>query len=523
MILGLKIALRRLHPLCRPYTRTCPTLAARAAQSDGTKSRLIDLANKKHQGKIEGDHDAATKHVEQIPSKRYQRWSDDELRKLQEMVRTRLRSTKPSALWEEIGRQLGRSACSCYVIYYKYARKPIKAEFPDPKLYNVEAVQKAASAIERNRQDADSKGVVAIDWQAVARETGKPMLDILNQISSLIASSKSDDAASAAQTKAQMPIPRIHIQQLQYPQEWLPSHVKRLQQLLDDNKHQKRDINIQVVSLYMGIDQASCAPALNQFYRKKDSVGIKNAEGPWTAAEKERLKEAVKAYVGRISWEQVSAKVGTRSRQACNARWYTYDFIETKSKNIAWTAEEIARVSEIIQNNPPGTVLLQTIRKMYPDRSHRDLQELISRCRNKLTYRQMYRRLQDNPELLDQCVNEMRDAEGNIDWSAVGKKIGALPSICKTYYERRVVYKKTLSARWSMAEVDRLQWAIKEHRRMKEQGQQGAHRGSIDWHFVAMMVGSRSPNKCQIKYLQLKKTRVVETRTNEPTNASRKQ
>ncbi|KAJ1815165.1 hypothetical protein LPJ56_004645, partial [Coemansia sp. RSA 2599] len=366
-------------------------------------------------------------------------------------------------------------------------------------------------AIERNRQDADSKGVVAIDWQAVARETGRPMLDILNQISSLIASSKSDDAASAAQTRAQMPIPRIHIQQLQYPQEWLPSHVERLQQLLDDNKHEKKDINIQVVSLYMGIDQASCALAFDQFYRKKDSVGIMDTRKPWTAAEKERFMMAVKACGKHIDWKQVSAKVGTRSRVACHTHWYSLGYVKTKSKNIAWTAEEIARTTEMIQNSLPHTHILPTICKMYPDRSHGDLRDLISRCRNKLTYRRMYRRLQDNPELLDQCVNEVRDAEGNIDWGAVGKKVGAAPSMCKTYYERRVVYKKTISVRWSMAEVDRLKWAIKEHRRMKEQGQQGAHRGSIDWHFVAMMVGSRSPNKCLTKYLYLKKTGVVET------------
>ncbi|KAJ1817596.1 hypothetical protein LPJ56_004029 [Coemansia sp. RSA 2599] len=509
MLLGLKIALRRLYPPCRPYTRACPTLAARAAQSDGTKSKLVDLANKKHQGKIEADHDAATKHVEQTPAKRYHRWSDDELRKLEEMVRTGLRSTKPPALWEETGRQLGRSARSCSIAYYLYAKKQIKAGLLDPKLYNVEAVQKAASAIERHRQDADSKGVVVIDWQAVARETGKPMLDILNQISSLIVSSKSDDAASAAQTRAQMPTPYIHIQQLQYPQEWLPSHVERLQQLLDDNKHQRKNINIQVVSLYMGIEQTSCAIALSQFYRKIDSVGIMDAKGPWTAAEKERLKKAVKACGKPLDWKRISAMVGTRSGSACNDQWYTRGYTKTQSKNIAWTAEEIAHVTEMIQNNPPGTVLLPTICKMYPDRSRGDISTLARQCRDRLIHRRMHKQLRENPELLDQCVDEMRDAEGNVDWSAVGKKMGVRPSKCKTYYENRMS-KKASRVKWSMAEVDRLQWAIKEHKRMKDQGQQGALRGSIDWHFVSMMVGSRTLNQCITKYTKLVKTGAVE-------------
>ncbi|KAJ1820090.1 hypothetical protein LPJ75_001026 [Coemansia sp. RSA 2598] len=509
MLLGLKIPLRWLHPLCRPYTRTCPTLAARAAQSDGTKSKLVDLANKKHQGKIEGDHDAATKHVEQTPAKRYHRWSDDELRKLEEMVRTGLRSTKPPALWEEIGRQLGRSARSCSIAYYAYAKKQIKAGLLDPKLYNVEAIQKAASAIERHRQDADSKGVVAIDWQAVARETGKPMLDILNQISSLIMLSKSDDAASAAQTRAQMLIPYIHTQRLQYPQEWLPSHVGRLQQLLDDNRHQRKSINIQVVSLYMGIEQASCALALNQLYRKIDSVGIMDSVKPWTAAEKERLKKAVKACGKPMDWKRVSAMVGTRSEIACCDQWYRNIRKEVPNEKIAWTAEEIAHITEMIQNSPPGTVLLPTICKMYPDRSHGDIKRLLRRCRDNVTHEQMYKQLRENPELLDQCVDEMRNAEGNVDWSAVGKKMGVRPSRCKRHYENRMS-KKTSPVNWSMAEVDRLQWAIKEYKRRKDENPQGALRGSVDWHFVSMMVGSRTVNQCINKYLKLVEAGVLE-------------
>ncbi|KAJ1821730.1 hypothetical protein LPJ56_001082 [Coemansia sp. RSA 2599] len=510
MILGLKIALRRLHPLCRPYTRTSPTLAAQAAWDDDEKSTLIDLINTKYRGKIKGNWDAVTKHVEQTPAKRYHRWSDDEVRRLEEIVRTEFMGKNRHFVWEEIGGRLGRSANSCYGAYYKYARKPIKAELLDPKLCSKEVEQKAASAIERNRQDADSKGVVAIDWQAVARETGRPMLDILNLLNSLLVWSKSDDAPSAAQARAQMPIPRIHIQQLQYPQEWLPSHVERLQQLLDDNKHEKKDINIQVVSLYMGIDQASCALAFDQFYRKKDSVGIMDIRKPWTAAEKERFMMAVKACGKHIDWKQVSAKVGTRSRQACHTHWYSLGYVKTKSKNIAWTAEEIACTTEMIQNSLPHTHILPTICKMYPDRSHGDLRVLIRRCRNNLNSKQQNKRLRDGLESLDRCVEEMRDADGNVDWGAVAKKVGAAPSMCKSYYERRVVYKKTLSVRWSTAEVDRLKWAIKEHRRMNDQGQHGALRGSIDWRFVAMMVGSRTRIQCQIKYAHLRKTEVVD-------------
>ncbi|KAJ1807988.1 hypothetical protein LPJ56_006163, partial [Coemansia sp. RSA 2599] len=400
MILGLKFSLRRLYPLCRPYTRTCPALAARAAQSDGTKSKLVDLANKRHQGEIEGDRDAVAKHVEQTPAKQYQKWSGGEVRKLDEMVRAELRTKRLPEAWEEIGRQLGRSAQSCRAVYYKYARNQIKAESLDPKFYSMEVVQKAVLAIERHKQDVDSKGVVAIDWKGVAQEAGRPMLDVLNQLNSLLVSSKSNDAASAAQTNTPTPIPHIHIQQLQYPQEWLPSHVERLQQLLDDHKHERKDINIQVVSLYMGIDQTSCALALGQFYRKTDSVGIMDSRKPWTEAEEERLKEAVKAYVGRISWEQVSAKVGTRSKTACSRHWQFLGYIKTRSKKNEWTAEEIAHVTETIQNNPPGT-----------------------RCRNKLIQGHMYWRLRENPESLVQCVDEMRDAEGNVDWSAVSKKM----------------------------------------------------------------------------------------------------
>ncbi|KAJ1828581.1 hypothetical protein LPJ56_001028 [Coemansia sp. RSA 2599] len=432
---GLKIALRRLYPPCRPYTRTSPTLAPQAAWDDDEKSTLIDLINTKYRGKIKGDWDAVTRHVEQTPVKRYHRWSDDEVRRLEEIVRTEFMGKNRHFVWEEIGGRLGRSANSCYVAHYKYMERQREAGWAGPGHRDVEVVQKAASAIERHRLDADSKGVVAIDWQAVARETGKPMLDILNLLSALIVSSKSDDAASAAQTRAQMPIPRIHIQQLQYPQEWLPSHVERLRQLLDDHKHEGKDINIQIVSLYMGIDQASCAPALNQFYRKKDSAGIIDIKAPWTAAEEERLKKAVKASGKPRDWEQISAKVGTRSKLACHTHWYSLGYVKTRSENIAWTAEEIARTTETIQNSLPRTHILRTIRKMYPDRSHGDLRELIRRCRNKLNSKQNNKQLRDGLESLDRCVEEMRDADGNVDWGAVAKKVGAPPSMCKSYYE----------------------------------------------------------------------------------------
>ncbi|KAJ1801307.1 hypothetical protein LPJ75_006443, partial [Coemansia sp. RSA 2598] len=376
------------------------------------------------------------------------------------MVRAELRRKRLPDVWEEIGRQLGRSARSCRGAYYKYARNQIKAEFLDPKFYSMEVVQKAALAIERHKQDADSKGVVAIDWQAVAREAGRPILDVLNQLNSLLVSSKSDDTASAAQTNTPTPILHIHIQRLQYPQEWLPSHVERLQQLLDDHKHERKDINIQVVSLYMGIDQTSCALALDQFYRKIDSVGIMDSRKPWTEAEEERLKEAVKACVGRISWVQVSAKVGTRSKTACSRHWYFLGYVKTRSKKNAWTAEEVAHITEMIHNSPPGTVLLPVISKMYPDRSRGDIGLLLRRYRTMLIHRQMYKRLRENPESLVQCVDEMRDAEGNVDWSAVSKKMGASSNVCKTYYEN-CKSKKASRVKWSMAEVDRLQWAIK--------------------------------------------------------------
>ncbi|KAJ1801050.1 hypothetical protein LPJ75_006467, partial [Coemansia sp. RSA 2598] len=385
-------------------------------------------------------------------------WSGDEVRKLDEMVRAELRSKRLPDMWEEIGLQLGRSARSCRVIYGQYKRRQKEIGWADLRRRNMEVAQKVASAVEGHKQDADSKGVVAIDWQAVAREAGGPILDVLNQLNSLLVSSKSDDTASAAQTNTPTPIPHIHIQQLQYPQEWLPSHVERLQQLLDDHKHERKDINIQVVSLYMGIDQTSCALALGQFYRKIDSVGIMDSRKPWTEAEEERLKEAVKACVGRISWVQVSAKVGTRSKRACSRHWFTLDYIKARSKKNAWTAEEVAHITEMIHNSPPGTVLLPTIRKMYPDRSRGDIVVLLRQCGNKLIHRQMYKRLRENPESLVQCVDEMRDAEGNVDWSAVSKKMGVQPSICKKCYEDR---KKASRVKWSMAEVDRLQWAIK--------------------------------------------------------------
>ncbi|KAJ1819639.1 hypothetical protein LPJ75_001141 [Coemansia sp. RSA 2598] len=200
--------------------------------------------------------------------------------------------------------------------------------------------------------------------------------------------------------------------------------------------------------------------------------------------------------------------VGTRSEIACCDQWYRNVCKEVPKEKIAWTAEEIANVTEMIQNNPPGTVLLPTICKMYPDRSRGDISALTKQCRDKLLHRQTYRRLRENPELLDQCVEEMRDAEGNVDWGAVAKKMGVWPSVCKSHYEN-FLGKKVSSVKWSMAEVDRLQWAIKEDKRMKEQGQRGALRRSVDWQFVAMMVGSRSPSQCRNKHMPLKKAGVV--------------
>ncbi|KAJ1822727.1 hypothetical protein LPJ56_000575 [Coemansia sp. RSA 2599] len=202
--------------------------------------------------------------------------------------------------------------------------------------------------------------------------------------------------------------------------------------------------------------------------------------------------------------------VGTRSEIACPDQWYRNVCKEVPKEKIAWTAEEIAHVTEMIQNNPPGTVLLPTIRKMYPDRSHRDISALARQCRDRLIHRRMHKQLRENSELLDQCVKEMRDADGNVDWGAVSKKMGVRPSICKIYYER-CLSKKASPVNWSMAEVDRLQWAIKEYKRRKDQSQQGALRGPIDWQYVSMMVGSRTPVQCRNKYAKLVKAGAVET------------
>ncbi|KAJ2887177.1 hypothetical protein FB639_001426, partial [Coemansia asiatica] len=435
MLFALKTHVRRLYPLCHLYTTAASTITASSTWGETEKKALIDLVNRSYRGKIKGDWDAVVRNIEQTPTKHYRRWTFDEVRTMAEMVQTEFGNRRLGAEWQEIGRRFGRSPSSCISNYYRYLHEQKDAISNNQFCGDQELVEQVSSVIDKHSQDADSKGVVAVDWHAVALETGNPILDILESLNRMLQVHKTKN--DATQSHYQIPcVPIIVIQQLLYPQAWLPSHIQRLQRLVNENQDQMIRLNIQIVSLFMGIDQRSCALALDELLEKKNT-GIAAKGKRWAKDETERLRMAIKENGVDQTWDLISARVGTRSAQACYSYWHrarNEAAIKAKNNKNIWTAEQLARVTEMIWNKRRSSRILPLVCKLFPDMSQVEARLLVKKCSARVTSLRLSKQLTQDQDTLVKCVDEVRDAEGNIDWRAVGSRMQAPPALCRVRY-----------------------------------------------------------------------------------------
>ncbi|KAJ2636182.1 hypothetical protein GGF40_003161 [Coemansia sp. RSA 1286] len=479
------------------HTETTRHISSKTKWGDDEKTALIDLINQTGKGKVNGDWDKVVRHIEQTPINHFNRWTEDDQRRLEEVVQNEFLYRYRTVDWQIVSRLLGRSATSCFQNYRKYMSGNNNGATQKTHGQNNQTViDQATRIIDRHRRGADSQGVVTVDWHAVATETGKPMLVILGLL--------------VRELQLKGSVPGVHIQPLQYPQMWQPSHLDRLQQLVDEHSHEMDRLNIQMVSLYMGIDQTSCARALDGLLQKKDA-GIAKVPKQWSADEIQRFQKALEEVGGHKNWNQVSALVGTRSARACCSYWHRLNSLLADQKQAPmWSVDQIAKVTEMIRTKPPHTRLLPAVIKLYPDKSPEEIKLLLRKCSNRVSNVRLYRQLRQDADALVQCVNQEREANDGsvVDWRAVGKKMGAPPTLCKMHYER-LSRKQNAFARWSKDEVQRLEWSVGECTRKIQGGSvDKAFVVVVDWEFVSKMVGSRSPVQCRVKHGQLSKKKI---------------
>ncbi|KAJ2718190.1 hypothetical protein GGI07_005858 [Coemansia sp. Benny D115] len=482
-------------PIC---LRRSSTLTSRIRPSpdwsDSKKAELIKLINTSYRDKIAGDWDLVIRHIEDIPAKHQQIWTENESKRLGEYIHTNYVSKRIAIDWEQVARALGRSAQTCLTVYYTRAssswnsdrRKQVEAS-------DREALARIRPLMSRHSQAADRHGVVAVDWEHIAKEMEMPFADLLATVL------RSGGDAPELQPE--------HLPPLKYPQDWSPEHLQRLKQftLLQTGSaneppawHAGSDtlvdskVDTRQASLYMGVHLADCAEALEGYVRA--GSGLKTKHREWSDSELERLKEACAQPKKYPHWKQVAAYVGGgRSSMSCTSMWQRLE--NQKYEGLAkWTPEENARLEEYLLRCTPKRSHLNDLCKMFPDKERVQVRAQLSRIKVRVRMRTGYQLATQNSDKLQRLVAEATSSDNIVDWNAVAKEMKVTPRICKRVYGN-LTRKHNCRATWSDEEQARFAQALRE----------GLDKPGFSWNKISRIMSTRSVEQCISRHTYLKK------------------
>lgn len=230
--------------------------------------------------------------------------------------------------WEQVGTDLGRPARECEDKFKelkstgkrrKSTVQPVSTSVPLDK----KTEEKLEVAIAVCYASKDSVG-----WDTLAKDMDIPILRML---------SWAKDTQSLFQ--------RVPMVILDNPREWTDQRKAKIKSFI--GKHFGKAIDWGIVSLYMSIDEFSCAQMYTQI--KNHASGV-FGKANWSEEKKERLKAAVAEYPPGtpVSWVEVLKKVGGgRSNKHCYNYMHRIWKAEAEKDNV-WTNEELGKIEKVI-------------------------------------------------------------------------------------------------------------------------------------------------------------------------------
>ncbi|KAJ1946502.1 hypothetical protein GGF37_001127 [Kickxella alabastrina] len=463
------------------------TSCAWARWSAAEQKELIQMINNDFRGKIEGNWDLVAQHIRDVPINHWQTWSSAERKKLVDTVHQKYISKRRSINWERIGAEFNRTPDTCITVYYCKTVEIREARDAAERGANSggEDLARLWLAVSTRTGATDADGVTSIDWAAVARDLGRPLLDVLALAYRHGISHSSESL-----------LPR-----LAYPAKWPASRVQRLQAFVSENyllstpipSFDPAPVDMNLASLFMGVHPADCAHAYESQIRVQS--GIRAAHKAWQPEEIARLYEACTQRSKFRTWDDISAHVGTRSRSAC----YTCHMRQQDNSDqgfAEWTAENIALIEQHIQESPKQKHILPELCKMFPEKSKIQVRNQLHRCKLRLHMRRVQKNAVSQPSYLESCVKSAEAANGSVDWRAVSQALAVPPQNCKKAYED-MQRKQFAPLRWSREEVQRLMQTVEATK----------DKDDFCWNVVSRAVSTRTPQQCSSKYgYQLAKT-----------------
>lgn len=417
-------------------------------------------------------------------------WNEQEERELFELVRGEYVMRGRKIDWNEVGQKMGRPINLCRKTYnttrFSEGKGNANGQLEHAKIeLGEETRSQLEMAIAIHYVTAE-----CVDWDRLSQNSNIPVLQLLSWVK---------DTESLRQL-----VPMSH---LSNTREWTQQQADKMHSFID--KQFGKSIDWTIASLYMSIDEVSCAQMYTQL---RNNAGGLLGKVNWTAEEKEKLVAAVAEYPSgsSISWVEVAKKVGGgRSNKHCYNQMRRI-WQKEAEKDQVWTKDELNTIETEIGDAEGGQFNIDKLCSLIPGKTREQVEVKSQFLKERLMCKRRSRLNQQDKERLFSLVDEQMpnlmseysslsasekakftyDHFDQIDWQKVGKALAKAPAKCKDTC-LGILSRSVIPLVWTEEETERLHRAV-----ALFDGR------DIDWFTVSTMLGNKTNSQCRSKYVQ---------------------
>ncbi|KAJ1990444.1 hypothetical protein GGI25_003554 [Coemansia spiralis] len=491
--------LRRLHrpPLLHRPALLLPSRLVRR-RSGGlvelppwTQREKTELLTLLHNEK--GSWHKVISYVDSIPMRNARSWSTEERTRLSEYVTQRFFACAQPLDWALVARKFARSQASCQLMYYKMRgaerrnsssnnnNKDSSKNSDDDKPAASDVTDIGDAKVCQLLLPLGSGGVV--DWDTVASELQVPLVPLLNRVHE-----SADPRLRELAARLTQPRPRPNK---------APQFADKLTKFLS---RFTTHVPWHLVALYMCTDIPACIP----------TTTLKKARRSWQPEELARLRAAHGDRQRFPKWSDIARHVGSRTITQCKSQWGNLQTACPATIAKAWAPQDIKKIDKVVQSSSKAP--LCELLRLFPLRDAGEVRAELRRAQS----RDYSRRTRQRAKSMTMRIVELRqNSEG---WDEISKSVRLPRAVCRERH-RAFVQKLGGVRKWTQEEHQRLVDALGVLRSTAASAAASAPAFApasvpasvpaaasasagtkTDWEAVALMVGSKTPNQCYLRY-----------------------